>query len=164
MKRILLIALLLILSGCDLFKRTVKKEEEKTEERIEERIEKGSETSEKVEREVLVFEKEETGERVEIRADDISYNRDSGDFKASGNVLIVSSKSRGKEVEKKDFIAEEKDIKQTDVVEVKKELKQEKRIINKEKTRFSFGFWKWMFLLVLVIICYFVYRRIKRFV
>jgi len=154
MNRILLIVLVLSLSGCDLFKRVVRKEEEKTEEKTEERIEKVSDVLEKVEREVLVLEKEEMGEKVEIRADEITYNSDSKDFRAVGNVLIVSNKKRGKQSEKKDFIVEQKDSRQMESVAVKKELNKEKRVIKKEKTRFSFGIWKWVLLLILVIIAY----------
>jgi len=162
MKNILFISLFLLLTSCDLFKKVVKKEVEIKDEKTEQVEDKKSELSQKTEQETLVLETENHSETTKITADSISYNPHSGEFRASGNVAIISTKKADKQSEKQQAISEELRIKKEELKQDKQENHSEVATVHSQKTKISFGFWKWILVLILVIIIWFVYRRLRK--
>jgi len=162
MKRIFIIILLLILSGCGLFKKSVAKHSEKIELEQETKTETKSDVLEKSEQKTFVLQAENQTETIQIRADSVSYNPHSGDFRAKGNVSIVSSKKQAKQSKKQDFLTSDKESKNLVSTQEKTQTQQSKttqsKEIEKRKTSFLFQLSSCLFLLV---VGYLVYRKIK---
>jgi len=91
-----------------LFKKSVEKHTEK----IELEQETIWQISEK--QQTLTIENKNAQEVVQIRSDSVSYNPHSGDFRAKGNVAIISTKKQAKQSEKQDFLTVETQSQKTD--------------------------------------------------
>jgi len=145
MRRIFILILPLILSGCGLFKKSVEKHTEKTE--IEQETK--SVVSEKSDQQTFTIESKNAQEVVQIRADSVSYNPHSGNFRAKGNVAIVSSKKQTKNIKKQDFLTAETQSQKTDFSKVEQTQKTTNKQVEKRKTPFVFQlfFRCWLFCL-----------------
>jgi len=161
MKKILFISLFLLFVSCGLFKKVVKKEKEIKTEKTEQLEEKKSELSEKAERETLVLENENQLETTNIQADQITYNTNSGEFRASGDVRLVSTKKADKQIEKQEVVSQELRVKNEELKHEKQENNSNRSVNNQEKTKFGLGFWRWILLLFILILGYFVYRKLR---
>jgi|GEM_PF-1720204 len=151
---IFILILPLILSGCGLFKKSVEKHAEK----IELEQETIWQISEKSDRQTLTIENENAQDVLQIRADSVLYNPHSGDFRAKGNVAIISSKKQTKNTQKQDFLTTETQSQKTDFSKVEQIQKTQTKQVEKRKTP---AVLKLFLLLILLVAGYLVYRKIK---
>jgi len=169
MKRILFIVLLCVsVSSCGLFKKRIEKHTDKQTEKTQtdktQTADSSSQTQEKSQQEKHVLEFANQSQTTQIRAEQISYNAQNGDFTASGNVVIITNRKTQNATQNQEVLTTEKESKNSQSVSTKELSKETKQTttkkVSREKNVLPILLKCFLFIILLVFL-YVVYRKIR---